>query len=493
MNSSVVTGILLSLVVSMLAVEAVGPRGGRNDVSCGNQCGGRSGPCAFCGPTGLCCRKGFNGSLARLKAKMMAFYAKHNPQKLHNVDRLLTESVRLGENEQDLSNALEKRYGEGLEGFEPEQSMSESICALDQGCEGYHCCVADRSSAQAMKAVQEAAARDAAKLKAAQEARDAARLKAAQRDAARLKAAQEAMPTVAARLKAAQEAAAEAARVKAEEEEATSAAQLFPIISANRPQLALLFIGNSYTYYNQLDQLVCAMASETGRWQSVHCDSVAAGGYRLAQHEADSRNPSSELAKKLESRQWDAVIFQEQSQIPSFPPNQPQHVEFLRAVKDLQARVAMLSTSCRDVQCREAQPVLLMTWAHQNGDKHNPQVSPDFRTMQQRVAEGYTRAAQLTVPLPVIPVGTGWQNTQNRHASEDFGALYASDGNHPSLVGSCLSAGITMRYLTGERVRLAACLKGDNWLNSARSASLLALATRLEADIAALEVKKCAE
>ncbi len=77
----------------------------------------------------------------------------------------------------------------------------------------------------------------------------------------------------------------------------------------------VLFIGNSYTYANNLPQLIHNIALSHG--DTLVFDSSALGGYTFNAHSIFQ-----ETLDKINSNNWDYVILQEQSQMPSFPPSQ---------------------------------------------------------------------------------------------------------------------------------------------------------------------------
>src|SRR4051812_10943292 len=80
----------------------------------------------------------------------------------------------------------------------------------------------------------------------------------------------------------------------------------------SQPQtFRVLFIGNSYTYVNNLPQIVADVASSMG--DSLIFDSYTIGGYTLEQHFADTN-----CTNKIKAGGWDYVILQEQSQLPAF-------------------------------------------------------------------------------------------------------------------------------------------------------------------------------
>src|SRR5207253_8398187 len=72
----------------------------------------------------------------------------------------------------------------------------------------------------------------------------------------------------------------------------------------------LLFIGNSYTYVNDLPAMFADLARSGGH--RVEVGMVAEGGATLRDHAG-----SVATAAKLTSAKWDVVVLQEQSEIPS--------------------------------------------------------------------------------------------------------------------------------------------------------------------------------
>ena len=76
----------------------------------------------------------------------------------------------------------------------------------------------------------------------------------------------------------------------------------------------VLFLGNSYTQYNNLPSLVAQSATSTND-VLIH-DSNLIGGYSLEQHATNQTSLS-----KINGNQWDYVVLQDQSQKPAFPIN----------------------------------------------------------------------------------------------------------------------------------------------------------------------------
>jgi hypothetical protein len=210
--------------------------------------------------------------------------------------------------------------------------------------------------------------------------------------------------------------------------------------------LELLFVGNSYTYYNDLDQLVASFATSLPGAPIVTASRVASGGYRLPQHEADAAREATPLAAFLGAGPypaWTFVVLQDQSQIPGFPESQPERIDSIAAAVALAARAHE----------HGATTLLFQTWGRRNGDASNPDRFPDFVTMNNLLAEGYAQMEQAIRaaghPVRRVPVGAAFAAIRDGDlaAGKDpldsaslFFRLYASDGSHPSLEGSYLAA-----------------------------------------------------
>ncbi len=212
-------------------------------------------------------------------------------------------------------------------------------------------------------------------------------------------------------------------------------------------ELALLFVGNSYIGSNNLPNLVCGLARATERWDTVVCERVTAGGYRLTQHNADAaanRRLGALLDPENADRpDWDAVILQEQSQIPGFPEGNADLLAFLNAVVELDQRIAAVG----------AETALLMTWGRRDGDGRNLELYPDYSVMQTRLEDGYQRAANEASTaerrVHILPVGRAWRQTYERSPEDDFRELYSNDGSHPAYPGSYLAGVTILSRLTG--------------------------------------------
>lgn len=185
----------------------------------------------------------------------------------------------------------------------------------------------------------------------------------------------------------------------------------------------ILFIGNSYVYTNDLPAMLYALALSNG--DTIIHDNSAPGGYTFAQHTTNATT----LAK-INAQDWDYVILQEQSQMPSFPPAQVQSdtYPYAEQLNDL----IQTHDSC-------TQTVFFMTWGRKYGDAANCAFYPPLCTfdgMQARLRESYLAMGNANEAL-VTPVGQAFKYARMADSTIN---LYSPDNSHPSVAGTYLAA-----------------------------------------------------
>jgi hypothetical protein len=253
-----------------------------------------------------------------------------------------------------------------------------------------------------------------------------------------------------------------------------------------------LFIGNSYTFADDLEQRYAEVRAADAEAREVIVERIASPGYRLEQHLADLQTPGSATATRWASHcggeaPWTYVVLQEQSQIPGFPADEPAAVA---------SRAAAVALGERARACG-AEPVLFETWGRRDGDADNPGLFPDYPTMQDRLDEGF-EAMAAAGGLRRARVGAAFRALHAR-PDFDFGRLYVADGSHPSALGTWLAAlviaGVTpsrdaTRPTLGGRRRRGHCRtlragrRGDSNLVAGRSPEHHRCGTQWRADAA---------
>jgi MYXO-CTERM domain-containing protein len=214
----------------------------------------------------------------------------------------------------------------------------------------------------------------------------------------------------------------------------------------------MLFLGNSYTFVNELDVVVASVFEAAGEPLDEHAR-LAEGGWRFVDHLAAIETPGSDWDAAFQNPH-DWVILQEQSQIPGFPPEASDEVGASR-----DAAVALDGHAA----ATGARTMFLMTWGRRSGDETNPDIYPDFPTMQARLADGYATYVELAsvdgTQAWIAPAGLAWERvyddvaatgTDPATAGTAFWDLYIDDGSHPSPRGTYLTACVIFASVTGE-------------------------------------------
>jgi hypothetical protein len=189
---------------------------------------------------------------------------------------------------------------------------------------------------------------------------------------------------------------------------------LFAQTSARR----VLFLGNSYTYVNNLPAIIANIANSMG--DTLIYDSYLPGGYTLDQHYADTISTN-----KIKSGGWDFVVLQDQSQVPALEGYSGAGAVYL----------CMLIKQFNPC----ARPMFYMTWGRKNGDADNCAAWPPVCTyegMDSMLYDSYMHLA-MNNHGDVSPVGQVWKHLRNNHPLID---LYHPDNSHPSAAGSFAAA-----------------------------------------------------
>lgn len=189
--------------------------------------------------------------------------------------------------------------------------------------------------------------------------------------------------------------------------------------------LSVLFLGNSYTSYNNLSSLVQNLSSSSGKTLIV--DSNTPGGMTISGHLNDPTSLS-----KISQGTWDYVIIQEQSQVPTI--DFYRYTDMYPALTDLKAQIEQFNPCTRIIT--------YMTWGRRFGgqqcDPSNTYCSPvfvDFNHMQDSLTSAYTEIGDI-LNIQCAPVGVTWQNILN----DTTLVLHDNDNSHPNLDGSYVAA-----------------------------------------------------
>ena len=196
---------------------------------------------------------------------------------------------------------------------------------------------------------------------------------------------------------------------------------LISVVWVHAQTTRVLFIGNSYTYVNDLPDLISLIYSASGETMDYYTS--APGGCTFQQHCSIS-------LPYIQQGNWDYVVLQEQSQLPSFPMNQ-----FMQESYPYAQELCNLIRQYNP----DAKIVFYMTWGRKNGDPQNAQIYPPLSTYEGMDSLLYARYLLMAQDNEacVSPVGAVWHQIRDQHPDLE---LYQSDGSHPSYIGSYTAA-----------------------------------------------------
>ena len=194
--------------------------------------------------------------------------------------------------------------------------------------------------------------------------------------------------------------------------------------SPSEPPQTILWVGNSFFYYNNsLHTQVLGLVRAGDPKSRARAVSVTISGSGIDWHDMASYfRPDgigrysfvgdNEIVFNKPGRQFDAVIIQDCSQCPVHPQLKSVFHEYAKKQSDI-------------VRANGAQPIFFMTWAY----KDKPEMGP-------QLAEQYTIAGKANNAL-VIPAGLAFANAIAKRPDLE---LYQADKRHPSPAGTYLAA-----------------------------------------------------
>lgn len=214
---------------------------------------------------------------------------------------------------------------------------------------------------------------------------------------------------------------------------------LFSLLSLNAQSVKkikhVFFIGNSYTYVNNLPLLIQELADANG--DSLYYGSNTIGGYTLFDHAGDANTISG-----INSFLWDNVVIQAQSQEPAFDAATVAQSTTPYVVK-LDSLIHHNNACCITT--------FYETWGRKYGDASNCGIYPPFCTytgMQNRLKASYKLFADTTQGI-MSPAGEAFRLCRQTDSTIN---LYQSDYSHPSMEGSYLTACVFYEVLFSKSV-----------------------------------------
>jgi len=193
----------------------------------------------------------------------------------------------------------------------------------------------------------------------------------------------------------------------------------------------VLFIGNSYTRYNDLPRMVREISRSVPDGPTLRTRRETHGGYRLRGHWRQRR-----VRRLVERGRFDVIVIQGHSLSPLERPDEME--EYARRFTE-RARAA------------GSEVVLFQTWARHPESPTLDELAMDPAEMHRRVDGVYAELASR-LGARLAPVGRAWLRAQVEMPDT---RLHRPDGTHPSMPGTYLSACVMYRTLTGQDPRRA--------------------------------------
>ena len=190
-------------------------------------------------------------------------------------------------------------------------------------------------------------------------------------------------------------------------------------------KLRVLFIGNSYTYFNNLPQMVAELSKSASKQKPIEAEMFTVGGATLK-----SLWESGKALDMLKRGKWDYVVLQEQSTL-GFAPM----VNNIPQINDPKTFHEYARQFDAEIKKAGAKTIFYLTWAKQNA----PQT-------QATLTDAYLSIAKELNAI-AAPAGIAWQTALK--ARPDF-ALHIEDKSHPNPAGSYLAACVFYATLYGQ-------------------------------------------
>ncbi len=188
--------------------------------------------------------------------------------------------------------------------------------------------------------------------------------------------------------------------------------------------MRILFIGNSYTYFHNLPDVLAALAAGASPSRQLHVAMEVLGGATLQQHWMRGT-----ALARIEDGTWDVVVLQEQSMLGVHLVDGAPAINAPR----LFHRYARLFD--RAIRRAGARTVLYSTWRRREAPAaHQAALDDAYLTLGRSIG------------ADVAPVGDAWQRVRSGRPSLE---LYEPDGSHPSAAGTYLAATVLWGTISG--------------------------------------------
>lgn len=192
--------------------------------------------------------------------------------------------------------------------------------------------------------------------------------------------------------------------------------------------LKVLFVGNSYTFYNDMPHTSFTKAAKA-KGYGVSVTEITQGGYRLCQFADPENEHGKRLREVINGQKYDVAVLQEQSLNPI--TNEEGFLDGVKCLKEL---------------IDAERFVLYATWGRNDGSPQLAQLGMTRREMTEGLSKAYNRAAEL-YGMRVAEVGKAFLEYSSTHSVDE---LYDPDRSHPSAIGSALAADVILEAVIAD-------------------------------------------
>lgn len=200
---------------------------------------------------------------------------------------------------------------------------------------------------------------------------------------------------------------------------------------AEKSSYKILFIGNSFTYYNDIDDVCESLGQSLG--MDISCHKFAVGSQKLAQSADPENELGAQIAADLEAHHdYTDIVLQEQSTTPL-----SSYSSFLSGVAKLQKKIQATQDNA-DIHLYE-------TWGYSDMSGGYESI----RAGEEALREAYRKAGSV-LEIDVSYVGKAFTYVLENHPEIN---LYWGDNKHPSFAGTYLSAATQLCAISGIDVR----------------------------------------
>tara|TARA_R110001592_G_scaffold29350_9_gene106594 strand:+ start:11909 stop:12715 length:807 start_codon:yes stop_codon:yes gene_type:complete len=204
-----------------------------------------------------------------------------------------------------------------------------------------------------------------------------------------------------------------------------------PTLTPPKRTISALFIGNSYTFSNNMPRMLIDIANADPRNDAIlQIQATTFASATLKQHWKGGDAP-----RLLKNTKWNFAILQEQSLWAMY-------------VHDIVNTRAYIYRFTALANAQGTIPLWLRTWPRKPDSAwYRGPDAPRLKNADYMYKKTYTETQKIAQEfnVEIIPVADYWM----LNAQDEGSDLYSHDATHPSRAGSYLSALIVYRYITG--------------------------------------------